>query len=77
MKIPEELDPDNYKCQYAPPRKSILVYCLHCNRKYQSRGMRFENGMWLCKYLDCNGAGFGFDIHGKGMNEYEKILFSL
>lgn len=55
---------------FAPPKdRNPKVWCLHCDRKYYAWEMVFEDRfgteglpLWWCKYKDCNGAGFNFDI---------------
>lgn len=49
---------------FGPPEKPIDVVCIHCEREYRSDEMRQdEEGLWCCKFEDCDGRGFGWDIH--------------
>jgi hypothetical protein len=60
---PAESDPNR------PPRIPVLVFCLHCQREYESYLIQWVNdehdgtdGSWKCPTPGCQGAGFGMDI---------------
>jgi hypothetical protein len=37
------------------------VWCLHCERTYNKKDMRWDerSGLYLCAYKDCDGDAFG------------------
>jgi hypothetical protein len=56
---------------FAPPTAPVLVFCLHCQRVYESylihwKSQQFPNGQsegfWRCGTPDCDGIGYEFDI---------------
>lgn len=53
---------------FGPPENACEVRCLHCGQKYSSSRIvwnpdRGPDGLWSCPVPECDGAGFGFDIH--------------
>ena len=56
---------------FHPPAIPTEVFCLHCQREYDSYLIEWrvetcadgkERGFWCCPTPDCGGRGFGFDI---------------
>jgi len=63
---------DSARDCFHPPSIPTLVHCLHCGEEYDSYliDWRIEtdrdgkkHGFWCCPTEDCDGIGFGFDIH--------------
>lgn len=50
---------------FAPPDAPREVTCIHCERSYNSDELVWDRhtGMWWCPFLDCDGAGYGCDVH--------------
>ena len=52
--------------QFKPPKEPVEVACLHCLGVFMSNEMKYENRgvtLWWCPDENCDGAGFGFDLH--------------
>ena len=55
---------------FHPPSIPTEVFCLHCEREYQSYLIEWREldvdgvreGFWCCPTPGCDGKGFGFDI---------------
>lgn len=72
--LPDLLDP------MAPPKEPIMVTCWHCGKFYMSdkiawgrkrqmnAGIDGDQPLWWCPTPECDGAGFGHDIHPPGVS---------
>lgn len=71
-----DLPPEAYEDCFHPPSIPTEVFCLHCQRTYDSYLIEWRErdaeatgaeakllGFWCCPTPGCSGAGFGFDIH--------------
>ena len=54
----------------CPPNSDKTCRCLHCGDTFQANQMEWiapdqdpEEGMWYCPNQDCDGMGYGVDIH--------------
>jgi hypothetical protein len=65
----DPLDPDADSMK--PPAVPTEVFCLHCQREYESYLIEWRvetdahgrpHGFWCCPTPGCGGRGFGFDI---------------
>ena len=62
---------DKILFQSLPEDDNTRVECLHCRNTFLLKDMKFEyrpSGStpflgWWCYYQNCNGAGYGIDIH--------------
>jgi hypothetical protein len=57
-------EPD-YNDPFRPPAPPRVVHCIHCGNGYSSARITWDSkrGLWSCPIADCDGAGYGFDIH--------------
>lgn len=56
------LDPED---PFGPPEIPVECECVHCEQKFQSNTMVYDRqgGFWTCPVDECDGTGFGMDIH--------------
>lgn len=52
----------DYNDPFSPPDTNIKVRCIHCEREYKVWEMKYEKSFWCCKFEDCDGVGYGYDI---------------
>lgn len=64
---------------FSPPKTPIMVTCWHCGKFYTSdkiawgrkrhmnAGSNGDQPLWWCPTPECDGAGFGHDIHPPGV----------